>query len=112
MPALIIALALAMFLLANVAAYRVLVRVHPRRRGGVIALVVVGNAMWGVFPWLNARTDFSRFVRRHLGRPLIIAGVSRLPKAWPQSEPHQRGMPEKTVIPPRLRRGSGPRLLE
>jgi uncharacterized protein len=69
MPALIIAIVLATFLLANVAAYRVLVRVHPRRRGIVIALVVVGNAMWGFFPWLNARTDFSRVVRATLGPP-------------------------------------------
>jgi predicted MPP superfamily phosphohydrolase len=69
MPALIIAVVLATFLLANVAAYRVLVRVHPRRWGIVIALVVVGNAMWPFFPWLNARTDFSRFVRATLGPP-------------------------------------------
>jgi predicted MPP superfamily phosphohydrolase len=67
--ALIIALVLATFLLANVVAYRVLVRVHPRRRGIVIALVVIGNAMWVFFPWLNARTDFSRFVRSTLGPP-------------------------------------------
>ena len=69
MPALIISIALATFFLANIVAYRVLVRVHPRRRGIVVALVVVGNAMWGVFPWLNARTDFSRFVRATLGPP-------------------------------------------
>jgi predicted MPP superfamily phosphohydrolase len=69
MPALIIVLVLATFVAANVATYRVLVRVHPRRRGIVIALVVVGNAMWLVFPWLNARTDFSRFVRATLGPP-------------------------------------------
>ncbi len=69
MPALIIAIALATFLLANVAAYRVLVRAHPRRRRIVIALVVAGNAMWLFFPWLNARTDFSRVVRATLGPP-------------------------------------------
>jgi uncharacterized protein len=69
MPALIIAIVLATFLIANVAAYRVLVRLHPRRRGIVVALAVVGNAMWPFFPWLNARTDFSRFVRATLGPP-------------------------------------------
>jgi len=65
----IFTLVLATVLLANVAAYRVLVRVHPRRRGIVVALVVVGNAMWGVFPWMNVRTDFSRFVRATMGPP-------------------------------------------
>lgn len=67
--ALIITLVLATFLLANVAAYRVIVRLHPRRRAVVIALVVIGNAMWPFFPLLNARTDFSRFVRATFGPP-------------------------------------------
>src|SRR5205814_301883 len=67
--ALIIMLVLATFLVANVAAFRVLVRVHPRRRAIVIALIVIGNAMWLFFPMLNARTDFSRFVRATLGPP-------------------------------------------
>ncbi|MEA2236686.1 MAG: hypothetical protein QOC81_1410 [Thermoanaerobaculia bacterium] len=45
MPAaLIIAIALATFLLANVTAYRVLVRVHPRRCAIAIALFAVANA--------------------------------------------------------------------
>ena len=69
MTALIITIVLATFLLANVAAFRVLVRVHPRRRAIVIALIVIGNAMWLFFPLLNARTDFSRFVRATLGPP-------------------------------------------
>ncbi|MEA2161895.1 MAG: uncharacterized protein QOK37_22 [Thermoanaerobaculia bacterium] len=69
MPALIAIVVLATFLLANVVAYRVLVRVHPRRRGIVIAVVAGCNLMWGFFPWLNARTDFSRFVRATLGPP-------------------------------------------
>jgi predicted MPP superfamily phosphohydrolase len=71
MPALIITLFLATLVLANVVAYRVLVRVHPRRRGIVIALAAVGNVMWLFFPWLNARTDFSRFVRATLGPPWL-----------------------------------------
>src|SRR5258708_25525694 len=67
--ALIIALVVATFLVANIAAFRVLVRVHPRRRAIVIALIVIGNALWLFFPLLNARTDFSRFVRATLGPP-------------------------------------------
>src|SRR3954471_1338917 len=69
MTAIIIAIAVAIFLVANVATSRVLVRVHPRRRWIVIALVVVGNVMWAFFPILNARTDFSRFVRALFGPP-------------------------------------------
>ena len=69
MTAVIIAIAVAIFLIANVAACRVLVRVHPRRRRIVIALIVVGNVMWIFFPILNARTDFSRFVRALFGPP-------------------------------------------
>lgn len=67
--ALIITLVLATFLIANITAFRVLVRVHPRRRAIVIALIVIGNLMWIFFPLLNARTDFSRFVRATLGPP-------------------------------------------
>jgi hypothetical protein len=67
--ALIIAIVAATFLLANIAAFRILVRVHPRRRTIVIALIVIGNAMWLFFPLLNARTDFSRFIRATLGPP-------------------------------------------
>lgn len=69
MTALIIAIVLATLVLANAAAYAFLVRVHPRRRAIVIALIVIGNAMWLFFPLLNARTDFSRFVRATLGPP-------------------------------------------
>jgi Predicted phosphohydrolases len=65
--ALAITLVLATFFLANIATYRVLVRVHPRRRAIVIALIVVGNVMWVFFPMLNARTDFSRFMRATFG---------------------------------------------
>jgi predicted MPP superfamily phosphohydrolase len=65
----IIAIAVAIFLIANVAAFRILVRIHPRRRWIVIALIVIGNVMWFFFPILNARTDFSRFVRASLGPP-------------------------------------------
>jgi predicted MPP superfamily phosphohydrolase len=69
MTAIIIAIAVAIFVVANVAAFRILVRVHPRRRWIVIALIVIGNVMWVFFPILNSRTDFSRFVRALFGPP-------------------------------------------
>src|SRR3954465_8680234 len=69
MTAIIIGIAVAIFLIANIATFRVLVRVHPRRRWIVIALAVVGNLMGLFFPILNARTDFSRFVRAFFGPP-------------------------------------------
>jgi predicted MPP superfamily phosphohydrolase len=69
MTPIIIGIAVAIFLIANVASFRVLVGVHPRRRWIVIALVAVGNVMWVFFPILNARTDFSRFVRALFGPP-------------------------------------------
>jgi predicted MPP superfamily phosphohydrolase len=69
MTAIIIAIAVAIFLIANVAAFRVLVCVHPRRGRIVIALAVVGNVMWVFFLILNARTDVSRFVRALFGPP-------------------------------------------
>jgi predicted MPP superfamily phosphohydrolase len=69
MTPIIIGIAVAIFLVANVASFRVLVRVHPRRRWIVVALLVTGNVMWVFFPILNARTDFSRFVRALFGPP-------------------------------------------
>jgi predicted MPP superfamily phosphohydrolase len=67
--AVILSVVVATSLLANIAAYRVLVRVHPRRRAIIIALLTIGNAMWVFFPLLNARTDFSRVIRATLGPP-------------------------------------------
>ncbi|HEV7425866.1 MAG TPA: metallophosphoesterase [Thermoanaerobaculia bacterium] len=69
MTAIFVAIAVAIFLVANVAAFRMLVRVHPCRRRIVIALLVIGNVMWLFFPILNARMDFSRFVRAFFGPP-------------------------------------------
>jgi predicted MPP superfamily phosphohydrolase len=68
----IITLVLVTFVVANLATFRILVRVHPRRRAIVIVLIVIGNAMWLFFPLLNARTDFSRFVRATLGPPWFV----------------------------------------
>ena len=43
---------------SNFAAFRVLTRLHPRRRRIVIALVILCNVMWQFLPVLNARTPF------------------------------------------------------
>ncbi len=67
--ALIVALVVATFVVANISAYRILTRVHPARRGIVIAFFVLGNALWPFFPLLNARTEVSRFIRATLGPP-------------------------------------------
>jgi len=67
--AIILGIVLVLFLPFNLLTYRQLVRIHPRRRKLVIAAVVVGNLMWLFFPILNARTDFSRFIRATLGPP-------------------------------------------
>ena len=48
---------------------RQLLRLHPRRRAIVIALAIAGNVMWLFFPILNARTDFSRWMRAIFGPP-------------------------------------------
>jgi predicted MPP superfamily phosphohydrolase len=50
-------------------AVRALLRLHPRRRRLVLALLTIGNLMWLFFPILNARTPFSRLLRAVLGPP-------------------------------------------
>lgn len=70
-----IAIAILVFGFANFVSARVLMTLHPRRRRIVIALLILGNAMWLFFPSLNARTDFSRFVRATLG-PMWFAWQS------------------------------------
>jgi len=67
--AIIFAIVLAIFAPFNFVAFRALTRIHPRRRRIVIALVVLGNLMWLLFPILNARTPFSRLARAVLGPP-------------------------------------------
>ncbi|HEX3581936.1 MAG TPA: metallophosphoesterase [Thermoanaerobaculia bacterium] len=61
------AIALAIFVPFNWIAWMGLTRIHPRRRRWVLAAIVLGNAMWPFFAILNARTDFSRFIRATLG---------------------------------------------
>lgn len=53
----------------NWLAARQLFRIHPRRKRIVVALLVLGNAMWLFLPWLRVRTDFIRLVRAVLGPP-------------------------------------------
>jgi hypothetical protein len=53
----------------NWLAARQLVRIHPRRRRIVMALLVTGNLMWLFVPWLRTRTDAMRFLRATLGPP-------------------------------------------
>jgi predicted MPP superfamily phosphohydrolase len=65
----IVAAVLAIFLACNIITVRHLLRIHPRRKGMVIALAVIGNVMWLFFPLLNARTNFSRAVRAVFGPP-------------------------------------------
>ena len=48
---------------------RQLVRIHPRRKRIVIALLVAGNAMWLFLPWLRVRGDAMRLIRATLGPP-------------------------------------------
>jgi predicted MPP superfamily phosphohydrolase len=53
----------------NWLAARQLVRIHPRRKRIVVALLVVGNLMWLFVPWLRTRTDAMRVLRATLGPP-------------------------------------------
>lgn len=79
---LIFAIVLAIFGPFNVLAVRLMTRLHPRRKRIVYALAVLCNVMWLFFPILNARTDFSRWMRAIFGPPwfawlafVIVYGV-------------------------------------
>jgi predicted MPP superfamily phosphohydrolase len=48
---------------------RQLVRIHQRRKRLVVALLVIGNAMWLFLPWLRVRNDAMRLIRATLGPP-------------------------------------------
>jgi predicted MPP superfamily phosphohydrolase len=62
-------IAIPVFAALNVITISQLIRLHPRRKWMVIAVAVICNLMWLFLPWLNARTDFSRFIRATLGPP-------------------------------------------
>lgn len=65
----------AIFIPLNVIAYRQLVRIHPRRRPLVIALVILGNLLWPFLPLLNRLHPFMRGVRAVLA-PLWFGWAS------------------------------------
>src|SRR6266550_4106310 len=62
-------IAIAIFLLLNIIAIAMLLRLHPRRKRWIIAIATICNLMWLFLPLLNARTDFSRALRATLGPP-------------------------------------------
>jgi len=62
-----LAIALAIFLPFNILTYRQLVRLHPRRRRIVIALVIAGNLVWPIIPFLQRSTATLRLARAILG---------------------------------------------
>src|SRR4051794_14416244 len=62
-------IAIALFAVLNAIALRHLLTIHPRRHRIVIALAILGNAMWPFLVMLNAKTDFSRLIRATLGPP-------------------------------------------
>src|ERR1051325_6602609 len=62
-------LVVALFAAFNWLAARQLVRLHPRRKRIVVALLIVCNAMWLFVPWLRVRTDAMRVIRATLGPP-------------------------------------------
>lgn len=65
--AIFFAIALLLFLPFNWLTYRQLVRIHPRRRRWVLALLIAGNLMWPFFLTLRSFTPFSRIIRAILG---------------------------------------------
>jgi len=62
-----IGIALLLFLPFNWITYRQLVRIHPRRKRLVRALVIVANLMWPLLPFLRASNPLMRFLRATLG---------------------------------------------
>lgn len=60
---------LALFALCNVVTFRALVRLHPRHKRIVIALIVICNVMWPLLPLARQESDFARWVRAIFGPP-------------------------------------------
>src|ERR1051326_4099380 len=67
--ALIVSLVVVLFAAFNWLTARQLFRLHPRRKGIVIALLIAGNGMWLFLPWLRVRSDAMRLIRATLGPP-------------------------------------------
>jgi predicted MPP superfamily phosphohydrolase len=62
-----LAIVLVLFLPFNWITYRQLVRLHPRRKRLVLALVIAGNLMWPLLPFLRTSTPAMRVLRATLG---------------------------------------------
>jgi uncharacterized protein len=69
------AVAILLFLPFNWLAYRQLLRIHPRRRRIVLALVIAGNLMWPFFLLMRSFNDVARITRAVLG-PMWFAWTS------------------------------------
>lgn len=65
--AIFLAVVLLLFLPFNWITYRQLTRIHPRRRRWVLGLVIVGNLLWPVLPFLRRGTEATRLLRATLG---------------------------------------------
>lgn len=62
-----IAICVLIFVPFNWITYRQLVRIHPRRKRWVLALVIAGNLMWPLLPFLRVSNPLLRFLRATLG---------------------------------------------
>ena len=67
--ALLLLIALAIFVPFNIVAFRGLTSLHPRRRSWILGALVIGNLMWPFFPLLRQLTPFSRITRAIFGPP-------------------------------------------
>ena len=67
--ALLLLIALAIFVPFNIVAFRGLTSIHPRRRSWIVGALVLGNLMWPFFPLLRQLTPFSRITRAVFGPP-------------------------------------------
>src|ERR1043166_8959781 len=65
----IFGLVLLLFGALNWLTARQLVRLHPRRKRIVTALLIAGNLMWLFLPWLRVRPEPMRLTRAPLGPP-------------------------------------------
>lgn len=67
-----LAICILIFLPFNWITYRQLVGIHPRRKRIVLGLVIAGNLMWPLLPFLRVSNPLMRFLRATLG-PVWIA---------------------------------------
>jgi predicted MPP superfamily phosphohydrolase len=70
-----LAIAILIFAPFTIVTIRSLLRIHPRRRGTILTIAILGNLMWPFFPLLRSMTPFFRVVRAVLG-PLWFSWAS------------------------------------